>query len=58
MMIFDRLVALDKSRGKQYDVIILDLDMPIMSGYEACQKIRGEFFGFDGGMGGGIKALL
>lgn len=26
--------------GKPYDLIVLDLDMPIMNGYEACQKIR------------------
>jgi CheY-like chemotaxis protein len=29
-----------ESIGKPYDLIILDLDMPIMNGYEACQKIR------------------
>lgn len=27
--------------GMGFDLIILDLDMPIMSGYEACKKIRG-----------------
>lgn len=36
------LVALEKYREKEnlYDMILLDLDMPIMSGYEACQMIR------------------
>ena len=34
------LVAFDRARQKQYDVIILDLDMPIMTGFEACQRIR------------------
>ena len=34
------LVAVDKSRSRAFDVIILDLDMPIMSGYEACRKIK------------------
>ena len=41
-----RLVALeqyfkvDQSESQQFDVIILDLDMPIMNGYEACKRIR------------------
>ena len=26
--------------SKDFDVIILDLDMPIMNGFEACIKIR------------------
>ena len=30
------LVAVDKARGTTYEAIILDLDMPIMTGYEAC----------------------
>jgi CheY-like chemotaxis protein len=34
------LVAYNRSRQRAFDVIILDLDMPIMSGFEACQKIR------------------
>lgn len=34
-----RLVAVDKSKTAHYDVIILDLDMPIMNGYQACKKI-------------------
>ena len=29
-----------ESIGKPYDLIILDLDMPIMNGFEACQMIR------------------
>ena len=51
MAIFDayisfRLVALEQyykaeqSQTQQFDVIILDLDMPIMNGYEACKRIR------------------
>lgn len=36
------LIAYEKYRdkGNEYDLILLDLDMPIMSGYEACQMIR------------------
>jgi CheY-like chemotaxis protein len=34
------LVAVNKSREAKYDVILLDLDMPIMNGYEACKRIR------------------
>ena len=30
------LVAFNRSRQRAFDVIILDLDMPIMSGFEAC----------------------
>mgnify|MGYP000887193682 CR=1 FL=1 len=42
--------ALDKvkvsernGRGRHYDIIFLDLQMPIMNGYEACHKII-EFY--------------
>ena len=34
------MVAVAKANKKQYDVILLDLDMPIMNGYEACDKIK------------------
>ncbi len=36
------MIAFEKYRekGNKYDIILLDLDMPIMSGYEACQMIR------------------
>ncbi len=36
-------------------MILLDLDMPIMNGYQACQMIRGDSYG---GTGQGIKSLL
>jgi CheY-like chemotaxis protein len=39
-LIFYRLAAVNKAQNAQYDVILLDLDMPIMNGYEACQRIR------------------
>ncbi len=48
------LIAFDRARQKPYDVIILDLDMPIMSGFEACQKIRA----FEEGGGQDITDLL
>ncbi len=35
------LAAVEKSREATFDIILLDLDMPIMSGYEACKKIKG-----------------
>ena len=28
-----------KPGGRPYDVILLDLDMPILNGYDACKKI-------------------
>ena len=31
---------MEKCEQTAYDVIVLDLDMPIMSGYEACRKIK------------------
>lgn len=35
-------MAVDKNVARSgFDLIILDLDMPIMNGYEACKKIRG-----------------
>ena len=46
------MVAVEKCALRDYEVVILDLDMPIMSGYEACKKIREK----EGQ--GGIKDLL
>jgi len=38
-----RLAAVEKTRSKgPYDLIILDLDMPIMDGFEACRLIRAD----------------
>ena len=34
-------------RGQAFDVIMLDLDMPIMNGFEACQQIRKQDSGDD-----------
>jgi CheY-like chemotaxis protein len=54
-----RLIAVEKYRAIKpqynYDLILLDLDMPIMTGFEACRMIR-----LDKGYGGGeaIKNLL
>jgi len=33
-------IALEKSREKEYDVILMDLQMPEMNGFEAVQNIR------------------
>lgn len=29
-----------QNEGRGFDVILLDLDMPIMNGFEACQRMR------------------
>ena len=52
-IIINSLAAVEKSRAKgPYDLILLDLDMPIMDGFEACQIIRCDRSGND------IKGLL
>ena len=34
--------ALDKARQTHYDLIVLDVDMPGMNGYEVCTKLRAQ----------------
>ena len=36
-----------KTKVKNYDFIILDLNMPIMSGYEACEHIKEVYTQFN-----------
>jgi CheY-like chemotaxis protein len=43
-----QLTGSDSNCDKRpYDVVILDLDMPIMNGYEACQRLRSNNKGAD-----------
>ena len=37
---YDGQEALDMARAKEYDIILLDVMLPIMSGFEVCQQIR------------------
>lgn len=37
---YDGQEAVDKAKEKEYDIILLDLMLPILSGYEVCQQIR------------------
>ena len=37
---YDGQEAVDKCREKEYDIVLLDLMLPILSGYEVCQQIR------------------
>ncbi len=38
---YDGEEALEKARNKTYDLIILDLMLPKMNGYDVCREIRG-----------------
>ena len=37
---YDGQEALDMAKAKEYDIILLDVMLPVMSGFEVCQQIR------------------
>ncbi len=37
---YDGAEALELARQKEYDVVLLDLMLPVMDGYQVCQRIR------------------
>ncbi len=37
---YDGQEALNKARSNEYDIILLDVMLPVMSGFEVCQQIR------------------
>lgn len=37
---YDGQEAVEKAQATEYDIILLDLMLPILSGYEVCQQIR------------------
>lgn len=37
---YDGQEAVDKCKEKEYDIALLDLMLPILSGYEVCQQVR------------------
>jgi DNA-binding response OmpR family regulator len=39
---FDGLSALDMAGSEKPDIIILDIMMPLMNGYEVCQQLRND----------------
>ncbi|MFN0055370.1 MAG: response regulator [Planctomycetales bacterium] len=41
-MVFDGQQTLDAVRKSQPDLILLDIMMPKMSGYEVCQRLKGD----------------
>lgn len=37
---YDGQEAIDKAKENEYDIMLLDLMLPIYNGYEVCQQIR------------------
>ena len=37
---YDGQEALDKARANEYDIILLDVMLPVLTGFEVCQQIR------------------
>lgn len=37
---YDGQEAVDKAKENEYDIVLLDLMLPILNGYEVCQQIR------------------
>ena len=37
---YDGQEAVDKAKETEYDIVLLDLMLPILTGYEVCQQIR------------------
>ena len=37
---YDGQEAVDKARTNEYDIILLDVMLPVLSGFEVCQQIR------------------
>ena len=37
---YDGGEAVDKIRSNDYDIVLLDLMLPVMDGYEVCKKVR------------------
>ena len=37
---YDGQEAIDKARDKEYDIMLLDLMLPVFDGYQVCQQVR------------------
>ena len=44
---YDGQEAVDKAKETEYDIVLLDLMLPILTGYEVCQQILGLEYGAD-----------
>ena len=40
---YDGKAALEKLKNESYDIVLMDMQMPVMDGYEAIKTIRSEF---------------
>lgn len=40
---YEQIVQKTKKLGQMFDLVVLDLDMPVCDGYDACKKIKSQF---------------
>ena len=40
---YEKFVEENKNSGEMFDLVVLDLNMPVANGYEACKNIISSF---------------